>query len=162
MSACERRWIVGEEDAGDRLDVALDGFNCVITLEAALSGGLVLIGRDGCLRDLSSIHGTYRAVSETPRAVELLGELAERNVPVLTVEDHHTIGGFGSCVVEACNERGIDTRRIHRLGLPDSWIYQGSRGEQQAEAGIDADGIVRHVTTILEAGRSGVRRLRVG
>ncbi|MGI4873942.1 MAG: DUF434 domain-containing protein [Janthinobacterium lividum] len=51
--------------------VSIDGFNLLITLETALSGGLVLRGRDGALRDLSSIHGTYRAVQETDRAIEL-------------------------------------------------------------------------------------------
>lgn len=51
--------------------VAIDGFNLLITLETALSGGVVLRGRDGALRDLSSIHGTYRAVQETDRAIRL-------------------------------------------------------------------------------------------
>lgn len=51
--------------------VAIDGFNLIITLETALSGGVVLRGRDGTLRDLSSIHGTYRAVQETDRAIRL-------------------------------------------------------------------------------------------
>jgi len=51
--------------------VSIDGFNLLITLETALSGGLVLRGRDGALRDLSSIHGTYRAVQETDRGIRL-------------------------------------------------------------------------------------------
>ena len=54
-------------------DVAVDGFNVLITIEAALSGGVVLVGLDGTYRDLSSVHGTYRTVEETPRALELLG-----------------------------------------------------------------------------------------
>lgn len=54
--------------------VAVDGFNLVITIEAALSGGVLVLCRDGCLRDLSSVHGSYRAVSETERAVVLAGE----------------------------------------------------------------------------------------
>ena len=51
--------------------VSIDGFNLIITLETASSGGVVLRGRDGALRDLSSIHGTYRAVQETDRAIRL-------------------------------------------------------------------------------------------
>jgi hypothetical protein len=57
-------------DLGGR-PVSIDGFNLIITLETALSGGIVLRGRDGVLRDLSSIHGTYRAVQETDRAIKL-------------------------------------------------------------------------------------------
>lgn len=55
--------------------VAIDGFNVIITLEAALSGGVVLVGRDGVHRDLASVHGSYRRVEETTRAIELLGEV---------------------------------------------------------------------------------------
>ena len=38
-----------------------------------MSGGLIFKGRDGCCRDLASIHGTYRKVSETQPAIELIG-----------------------------------------------------------------------------------------
>ena len=55
-------------------DVAIDGFNGIISLEVALSGGLGLIGRDGARRDLASVHGTYRRVNETPLAIQLLVE----------------------------------------------------------------------------------------
>jgi hypothetical protein len=51
----------------------VDGLNVLITLEVACSGGILLRGNDGALRDLASVHGTYRLVSETPRAVEALG-----------------------------------------------------------------------------------------
>lgn len=50
----------------------VDGFNALICLESALSGALVFVGRDGVYRDLASVHGTYRTVTETPEAVRLL------------------------------------------------------------------------------------------
>ncbi len=53
--------------------IAIDGYNVLITIEAAMSGGLIFRGRDGCCRDLASIHGTYRRVSETQPAIELIG-----------------------------------------------------------------------------------------
>ena len=49
----------------------IDGFNLILTLESALGGGVVLAGRDGCYRDLASVHGTYRTVAETQPALEL-------------------------------------------------------------------------------------------
>jgi hypothetical protein len=55
-------------------DLAIDGFNCVVTLESAMSGGLVLVGRDGACRDLASVHGSYRRVAETLAAVEAVAE----------------------------------------------------------------------------------------
>ncbi len=52
--------------------VGIDGYNVLITIESALSGGPLLVARDGCHRDLASIHSTYRKVTETPAAVRLI------------------------------------------------------------------------------------------
>jgi len=54
--------------------VGVDGYNLLITVESALSGGLILVSRDGCCRDLASIHGTYRRVTETIPAVTLIAD----------------------------------------------------------------------------------------
>ncbi len=54
-------------------ELAIDGYNLLITIEAAMSGGLILKGRDGTFRDLASLHGTYRKVAETIPALELIG-----------------------------------------------------------------------------------------
>ena len=53
--------------------VIVDGFNLMITLEAALSRGLLFVGVDKCIRDLSSVHGSYRSVEETERAIYMIG-----------------------------------------------------------------------------------------
>jgi hypothetical protein len=62
-----------DEVKGEKLIV--DGFNLIITVEAALGGGLLMLCRDGCMRDLSSVHGSYRAVEETERALALIGDV---------------------------------------------------------------------------------------
>lgn len=54
----------------------IDGFNVLTTLEVALSGGVVLLSRDGTLRDIAGVHGSYRRVQETAPALSLIGELA--------------------------------------------------------------------------------------
>jgi hypothetical protein len=54
--------------------IAVDGYNVLITIEAAMSGGMIFRGRDGCYRDLASVHGTYRRVTETVPALQLIGE----------------------------------------------------------------------------------------
>jgi hypothetical protein len=60
--------------SAQRQNLIIDGFNLIITIEAALSGGVLLLCRDGCIRDLSSIHGSYRSVQETETAIRLIGE----------------------------------------------------------------------------------------
>ena len=52
--------------------VHIDGFNTVITLEVALSGSPVFYCRDGALRDLAGLRGTYRVIDKTQTAIELL------------------------------------------------------------------------------------------
>ncbi len=68
----QARCVPIEALAGQSL--AIDGYNLLISIEAALSGGLIFRGRDGCFRDLASIHGTYRKVEETVPAVKRIGE----------------------------------------------------------------------------------------
>ena len=55
----------------------IDGYNILIAVESALSGAFIFRGRDGCYRDLASLHGTYRAVEETVPAVEAVGVVLE-------------------------------------------------------------------------------------
>lgn len=56
----------------------IDGFNLLTTIEAALAGGVVLIGADGAYRDMASMHGSYRRVEETSRAIEIVGDTLQR------------------------------------------------------------------------------------
>jgi hypothetical protein len=62
---------VTEHDlAGETL--AIDGYNVLLTVEAALSGGVLLLGRDGVVRDLTSMSRHYRRMSTTLPALEAI------------------------------------------------------------------------------------------
>ncbi len=75
--------------------------------------------------------------------------------PVVTIEDHSVVGGFGSAVLEVAQQLGIDTSRSVRLGIPaDRFIAHGSRAGQLAEAGLDAAGIAAAAVRLLEGGGS--------
>lgn len=54
--------------------VHIDGFNTIITLEVILSGSPIFYCRDGVLRDLAGLRGTYRIIDKTQKAVELILE----------------------------------------------------------------------------------------
>ena len=60
---------------GEKLTI--DGYNLLITAESILSDGVLLRGRDGCVRDMASVHGSYRKVAETEGAIRLIGETLE-------------------------------------------------------------------------------------
>ena len=82
-SACSDQQLASRKEREVRIGdltgqpIAIDGYNALITIEAAMSGGIIFKGRDGCFRDLASIHGTYRRVTETIPAVQLIGEFLE-------------------------------------------------------------------------------------
>jgi hypothetical protein len=56
----------------------IDGYNVLVTVEAALSNGVVLVGREGVYRDLASMHGNFKRVTETPVAISLIGKTLAR------------------------------------------------------------------------------------
>ena len=58
--------------------VAIDGFNLLILLENAYSGAYVFRCRDGCYRDISSVHGSYKHIKQTAEAVVLVGQVLEQ------------------------------------------------------------------------------------
>ena len=72
----ERHRIAAEDLGGS--PVSIDGYNLLITAESALSDGVLVRGRDGCVRDLASVHGSYHRVEETLPAVRLIGETLAR------------------------------------------------------------------------------------
>jgi len=68
-------------DSIARQTIFIDGYNLLTTVEAALSGGVIIVGRDGCYRDIASMHSTFRRVEETLPAMTLIGQvLAELKV----------------------------------------------------------------------------------
>ncbi|MFL0247693.1 DUF434 domain-containing protein [Candidatus Clostridium stratigraminis] len=55
--------------------INIDGFNLIITLEVALSGGLLIQGNDEVIRDLAGLRGTYRLIDKTDKAIILIKQI---------------------------------------------------------------------------------------
>jgi len=94
--------------------VIVDGFNLMITLEAALSAGPLFVGVDKCIRDLSSVHGSYRSVEETERAIHMVGNSLEY---------------LGATSVTWLLDRPVSNSgrlaaRIAEIGLQQGWPWQ--------------------------------------
>lgn len=71
---------------------------------------------------------------------QLLADAAARHRHLITVEDGCLAGGLYGAVSEwLAAHPGQAT--LEGLGIPDSFIAQASQSQQQAECGIDADGI---------------------
>jgi len=77
-----------------------------------------------------------------PLDLDTLLPAIERAPWTITIEEGQLAGGFGSAVLEACCDAGLDTRRLRRLGIPDHYVEHATREELLADLGLDAEGIV--------------------
>ncbi len=98
--------------------------------------------------------GVVDARFAKPLDVNLLGVHAKRYAHIVTVEEHQRAGGFGSAVLEALNALPGPSARVRVIAIPDRFVdHKTTREEQLAEMGLDADGIERAVTQILQTAR---------
>ncbi len=78
----------------------------------------------------------------------LILEQARRTGKVITVEENMIQGGVGSAVLELLAAERIKAE-ICCLGIPDTFVEQGSQGELRRMNGLDAEGIADAVRKYL-------------
>lgn len=125
---------IGVESLRNR-PLQIDGFNLILTLESALGGGVVLGGRDGCYRDLASVHGTYRKVEETRPALDL----ASRSF---------TMWGIGPCT-------WLLDAPVSNSGRLAAMI-RATHPEWSAEVVADPDSMLIHAEQIVATSDAGI------
>jgi 1-deoxy-D-xylulose-5-phosphate synthase len=76
-----------------------------------------------------------------PLDAGLAVELARRIPRVLTIEENVRQGGFGSAVLEAFNDAGLNSVAVERIGLPDAFIEHGPLPLLRSKYGLDAAAI---------------------
>ena len=79
-----------------------------------------------------------------PLDENLIIEVSRKHQIVFTVEDHTEVGGFGSAILELLVDKGINTQNIHKMGVPDKFIEQGSRDHILKTLNLDAEGIYKN------------------
>ncbi|MEY4875769.1 MAG: hypothetical protein RL708_918, partial [Bacteroidota bacterium] len=70
-----------------------------------------------------------------PLDAEMLHEIFSKFKKVITIEDGCIPGGFGSAILEWMNDNNY-TAHVKRLGIPDTFIEQGTPKELQQECGF--------------------------
>jgi 1-deoxy-D-xylulose-5-phosphate synthase len=83
-----------------------------------------------------------------PLDQELIVSVAKRVRYVVTVEEGCQMGGFGSAVLEALSDAGVNVR-TKVLGLPDWYIEQGPQDLLRERYGLTTDGIYRSVKELV-------------
>src|SRR5580698_5439782 len=91
----------------------------------------------------------YSAAVINPRFVkpldrDMLAAYAKRVGAIVTFEDHVLMGGFGSAVIEALSEQGIETPVV-RIGWPDQFIEHGKVESLRTKYGLTAESALERV-----------------
>ena len=92
--------------------------------------------------------GVVNPIFVKPLDVGLLLDAARNAGRILTVEENVLAGGFGSAVLEALAEAGMDDVSVHRIGMPDSFIEHGTAVDQRHRLRLDAEGIAHEVLSV--------------
>ena len=82
-----------------------------------------------------------------PLDTELLHQVMREYPDIITIEDGTLIGGMGSAVVEFASDNNYKVN-IHRMGIPDRFIDQGTPEELFREIGLDQEGIFNNINQI--------------
>jgi hypothetical protein len=66
-------------------DLAIDGYNLIITIEAGISGRPLVFGDDGFIRDISGVSGNYKKSEKTEEALQLILNILKKVKPRQTL-----------------------------------------------------------------------------
>jgi len=83
-----------------------------------------------------------------PLDTEMILKLYKSHKHLVTVEEHALAGGFGSAVIEMLSDRGLDTRKVHRIGIPDEFVEHAPRSALLAMLSLDAEGIAGFIKSL--------------
>ncbi len=78
---------------------------------------------------------------------DILEAVAGSRLGVVTIENHTTVGGLGSILSEKIAEAGLG-KKLHRIGIPDTFLHGASRRYLMKEYGLDSMGLIRSVENI--------------
>jgi 1-deoxy-D-xylulose-5-phosphate synthase len=76
---------------------------------------------------------------------ELITKYCVPHASVITVEEGSLAGGFGSAIMERCEELGIRDVNFHRIGIPDEYVHHGAQDVLRAQYDLHAEGIAKRV-----------------
>ena len=108
-------------------EVWIDGFNTVITAEVMLSDSILLLGMDGCIRDLAALRGTYRIIPETSEAIRMIfGTLQTMEIQKANILLDEPVSNSGrlKALIAKIGEEFTFEIDIHVLKDVDRTLYQ--------------------------------------
>ena len=89
--------------------------------------------------------GVVNPIYVKPLDVNLLLDSSRSSGRIVTVEENVLAGGFGSAVLEALSEAGMEDVPVLRIGMPDSFVEHGTAADQRQRLQLDAEGIAAQI-----------------
>jgi 1-deoxy-D-xylulose-5-phosphate synthase len=130
--------VIAEPAADDPVELLLVGLGEMATTAVAVSEKLTAQGH------------TVRVVDPRwclPVNDDLVALTRDAGV-VAVVEDNLVVGGVGSQIALAMQDKGIHTP-LHLFGIPKRFLAHGSRGEVLEEVGLTPDALADELTALL-------------
>lgn len=84
-----------------------------------------------------------------PLDEQMLIELSNKRMNLITLEEASVLGGFGSAVLEFYSLRGIEGMNVKIIGVPDYFVEHGSIKEQLQEVGLTAEKVIAQVQSMV-------------
>ena len=113
------------------------------------TGSMVRIGLQVAeiMKKTKTEAGVVNCSSIKPLDEEYLKQM-DPHVPVITLEEHMTTGGFGEFVTEKCRMLGI-AEPADCIGVPDRFIAHGSHDRLLEDAGLSPEKIAERIRNVL-------------
>ncbi|RXI99521.1 1-deoxy-D-xylulose-5-phosphate synthase [Anaerobacillus alkaliphilus] len=89
------------------------------------------------------------ARSIKPLDEEMLTDLVNKDIPILTIEEAALQGGFGSAVLEYFHGNSYHDVVVERMGIPDMFIEHGSVNKLLEEIGMTTKQVVINVQKMI-------------
>ncbi len=108
-------------------------------------GSLAFTAKQACVQlNNEGFNIDFLPVSQVKPVDEKIKTLITRYEKIVTCEEAIISGGFGTSILEYCNENNIQCK-ILKIGIPDTFIETGSRDQLLQVFGLDVRGMVKKI-----------------
>jgi 1-deoxy-D-xylulose-5-phosphate synthase len=121
-------------------DIAVLGLGALLPMATELADALEREGRSAAVINPRFVK---------PLDGEMLASYARKVQAFVTFEDHVLMGGFGSAVLEALSEMGLQTPVV-RIGWPDRFIDHGKVDALRAKHGVSVEAALEKLEPMLK------------
>ena len=92
----------------------------------------------------------YSMHTVKPLDEALIDQLFSKYAHLFSIEEHSVMGGLGSALLECGNTAGHDTRKLHRIAIPDAFIHEtGGQAHARGLCGLSPEAVAEKILKVL-------------